>query len=130
MNQQAQHPEGDGQSPEFNSNELYLEETFTDQKVGTIRRLTPVDAHGNPDSSRPTLYSGMAQVMTAAGPMPLNFDIPGENLEQACAGFSEHAQLAVEDMARKLEEMRRDQASQIVVPGQGGPGGGSGIIGA
>jgi len=125
MNQEAE-----AQSPEFNANELYLEETFTDRKVGTIRRLTPVDSAGNPDASRAAEYQGMAQVMTAGGPMPLNFDIPGETLEEACGNFSACAQEAVEDMARKLEEMRREQASQIVVPGQGGPQGGSGIIGA
>lgn len=125
MNQEAE-----AQSPEFNTAELYLEETFTDRKVGTIRRLTPVDADGNADPGRPALYQGMAQVMTAAGPMPLNFDIPGTTLAEACANFSDCAQEAVEDMAKRLEEMRREQASQIVVPGQGGQQqGGSGIIG-
>ena len=123
MNQEAE-----AQSPEFSASELYLEETFTDRKVGTIRRLTPVDSAGNPDAGRPAVYQGMAQVMTAAGPMPLNFDIPGESLEEACGNFSDCAQEAVEDMAKKLEEMRREQASQIVVPGQG-PQGGSGIVG-
>jgi len=122
--------ESEAQSPEFNTSDLYLEETITDRKVGTIRRLTPVDGSGNADPSRSPLYSGMAQVMTAGGPMPLNFDLPGETLEEACAAFSDCAQEAVEDMARRLEEMRREQASQIVVPGQGGPQGGSGIIGA
>ncbi len=124
MNQEAE-----AQSPEFNTAELYLEETFTDRKVGTIRRLTPVDADGNPDPNRPPVYSGMAQVMTAAGPMPLNFDIPGDTLEEACKQFAGCAQQAVEEMAQRLEEMRRDQASQIVVPGQSNQGG-SGIIGA
>lgn len=124
MNQEAE-----SQSPEFNTSELYLEETFTDRKVGTIRKLTPVDAGGNPDPDRPAVYSGMAQVMTAAGPVPLNFDIPGDTLEEACGQFSACAQQAVEEMAQRLEEMRRDQASQIVVPGQG-TSGGSGIIGA
>jgi hypothetical protein len=61
--------------------------------------------------------------------MPLNFDIPGDNLDEVCNNFAQCAQVAVEDMAQKLEEMRRDQASQIVVPGQGASGG-SGIIGA
>lgn len=124
MNQEAE-----AQSPEFNTSDLYLEETFTDRKVGTIRRLTPVTNMGEPDEGRPAIYSGMAQVMTAGGPMPLNFDIPGDNIEEACGNFSECAQQAVEEMAQRLEEMRRDQASQIVVPGQGSQGG-SGIIGA
>jgi hypothetical protein len=39
----------------------------------------------------------------------------------------------VEEAAKEMERMRREQASQIVVPGQGGQGGmgggaGSGII--
>ncbi len=121
--------ESEQQSPEFDTDDLYMEENITDRRVGSIRRLLPITRSGEPDSSRSTIYSGMAQVMTAAGPIPLNFDIPGDNLEEACKNFSECAQVAVEDMAQKLEEMRRDQASQIVVPGQG-PSGGSGIIGA
>lgn len=121
--------EAEAQSPEFNTSDLYLEESFTDRKVGTIRRLTPVNNMGEADPNRPAIYSGMAQVMTAAGPMPLNFDIPGDNLEEACGNFSECAQVAVEEMAQRLEEMRREQASQIVVPGQGSQGG-AGIIGA
>ena len=32
---------------------LYLEEIFTDRRVGTIRRLTPVNAKGEPDRSQP-----------------------------------------------------------------------------
>ncbi len=121
--------ESEQQSPEFDAEALYLEENITDRRVGSIRRLVPINRSGEPDPSRPTVYSGMAQVMTAAGPMPLNFDIPGDNLDEVCNNFSECAQVAVEDMAQKLEEMRRDQASQIVVPGQGASGG-SGIIGA
>lgn len=124
MNEQQQ-----AGSPDFDAADLYLEETFTDRKVGTLRRLTPVDGSGNPDAGRQVIYMGAAQAMTAAGPIPLNFDIPADSLEDACAKFAEGAQQAVEEMAVRLEEMRREQASQIVVPGQQ-PGGGSGIIGA
>jgi len=117
-------------TPEFDKAGLYREESFTDRRVGTIRQLTPVDSNGVTDSSRPVLYTGATQVMTAAGPMPLNFDIPGETLEEAAVNFSESAQKAVEDMAARLEEMRREEASSIVVPGQGrGSGGGSGLLG-
>lgn len=116
--------------PEFDKAGLYREESFTDRKVGTIRQLTPVDADGEIDNSRPVLFVGATQVMTAAGPMPLNFDIPGESLEEAAANFGESAQKAVEDMAARLEELRREEASSIVVPGQGrGSGGGSGLLG-
>jgi len=121
-------PEAD--SAHFDAEALYLEETFTDRKVGTLRRLTPVTGTGEPDPSRTVLYMGAAQAMTAAGPIPLNFDIEADSLQAACEKFAEGAQAAVEDMAQRLEEMRRDQASQIVVPGQGqGQAGGSGLIG-
>lgn len=121
--------ESEQQSPEFDADGLYLEENITDRRVGSIRRLLPITRSGEPDPNRSPVYAGMAQVMTAAGPMPLNFDIPGDDLDEVCKNFAQYAQEAVEDMAQKLEEMRRDQASQIVVPGQG-PQGGSGIIGA
>ena len=126
MNQEAEAP-----APQFDKEDLYQEETFTDRKVGTIRRMTPVTSAGERDEARPVLYMGATQVMTGAGPIPLNFDIPGESLGEAADNFAECAQKAVEEMAARMEEMRREQASSIVVPGQGGngPQGGSGLIG-
>ena len=54
----------------------------------------------------------------------------GETLEAAVDNFGAAAEQAVEEMAARLEELRREQASSIVVPGQGGgQGGGSGLIG-
>ena len=37
---------------------LYREETITDRRVGTVQRLTPIDAQGNQDAKRPVLYVG------------------------------------------------------------------------
>ena len=116
-------------SPEFDKAGLYREDTFTDRKVGTIRQMTPVTETGDTDTSREVLYMGATQVMTQAGPMPLNFDIPGATLGEAAENFGAEAEKAVEEMAVKLEEMRREQASSIVVPGQGPQGGGSGLVG-
>ena len=39
-------------------NNLYREESFTDLKVASIRRLTPIKADGSDDSSRPALFVG------------------------------------------------------------------------
>ncbi len=124
MNQEAEAP-----APEFDRNGLYQEDTFTDRQVGTIRRMTPVTAEGERDDARPVLFMGATQVMTQGGPMPLNFDIPGETLGEAADNFGDCAQQAVEDLAARMEEMRREQASSIVVPGQGGSQGGSGLVG-
>ena len=104
----------------MNPNELYLEEVFTDNKVGTIRRMTPVTTEGVKDDSREVVYIGSTQMMTPAGPMPLNFDLIAESLGEAAQNFADAASQSAEDTMKELQEMRRQQASQIVVPGQGG----------
>ena len=105
--------------------DLYLEEVFTDRKVGSIQRLTPVDGEGKRDPARELLFVGQTQLMTRAGPLPLSFEIPGENLGDAADGFAAAAGEAVEEAMQRLEAMRREQASSIIVPdGGGAPGGG------
>jgi len=117
-------------SAQFDKQGLYREDSFTDRRVGSIRQLIPVGEDGERDDARPVIYLGTTQVMTGAGPVPLNFEIPGETLGEAADKFGECAEEAVEEMAARLEELRREQASSIVVPGQGGnQGGGPGIVG-
>jgi len=48
----------EGRQASMDATELYREDTFTDRKVGTIRRLTPVTADGSDDAARPVLYVG------------------------------------------------------------------------
>lgn len=112
-------------------NGLFREENYTDQKTGAIRKLIPVKADGSDDPDRNAEFFGSAQVMTPMGAMPLNFALEGATLGEAAEDFAGKAQLAVEEAGRELERMRREQASKIVVPGQGGGGNGpagSGII--
>ena len=110
----------------MDASNLYREETFTDNKVGTLRRITPVTAEGETDSGRAVQFIGSTQVMTSAGPMPLSFEIEGDSLNEAAAGFGTAAKQAFEKTMEELKEMQRQQASQIVVPGAGGMGGGMG----
>lgn len=115
----------------MNPAELYREEVFTDQKIGTIRRLTPVTPEGEIDTSREVLYSGSTQVMTPMGALPINFNLEATTIGEAAEKFGPAAEIAFEQTAKELEEMRREQASKIVIPGQeGGMGGmpGGGII--
>jgi hypothetical protein len=114
---------------------LYQEEMFTDRRVGALRRLRPVKSDGSADSARPTLYLGQAEIMTNMGPVPINFEIEAETLDQAVAGFGAAAAVAIERTVQQIQEMRRQQASQLVVPGGmpnlppgGGRGGGGGKI--
>jgi len=107
---------------------LYREEIVTDRKVGTIRMLTPLKSDGTVDGARPVIYMGEAQIMTQAGPLPINFDIEAASLADAVEKFGPSAKEAIERTVRELQEMRRQAASSIVVPqgGMGGLGGGGG----
>ena len=109
---------------------LYREETFTDNTVGTLRRLAPVTALGEPDATRSAQFVGATQVLTSAGPLPLSFEIEAENLAEAAANFGDAAKAAFEKTMEELQEMQRQQASSIVVPKAGmdplgGMGGGN-----
>ena len=99
---------------------LFREEVFTDNTVGTLRRLTPVTSTGEPDPSRSQQYVGSTQVMTTAGPLPLSFEIQADSLADAASAFGDAAKAAFERTMEELKEMQRQQASSIVVPGAGG----------
>jgi len=110
---------------EMDATDLYVEESITDRRVGSLQRLSPINADGSPDASRPVLYVGQTQVMTPAGALPLNFEIEAASLADAVAKFGDLARQALNDTMKRLEEMRREQASSLIVPGAGGaPGGG------
>ncbi|HET8552546.1 MAG TPA: hypothetical protein VFM97_08750 [Gammaproteobacteria bacterium] len=102
---------------------LYREEIFTDRSVGTIQKLTPVTGDGEIDAARDTLYVGQTQLMTPMGALPVSFEIEADSLEEAARGFAEHAKDAVQDTMDRLNDLRREAASSIVTPGQGGMGG-------
>lgn len=101
---------------------LFLEEVFTDRRVGTIRRLTPVGKDGARDEARAVLYVGETQVLTPAGALPIGFEIGAGSLAEAAEKFGDLAKEAIERTVKELQEMRRQQASSIVVPGQAGLG--------
>src|SRR5436853_7575334 len=95
---------------------LYQEEVFTDRRVGTIRRMTPVKKDGERDQARAVLYVGETQVLTPAGALPIGFEIGAGSLEEAADKFGQLAKEAIERTVKELQEMRRQAASQIVVP--------------
>ena len=120
--------------PDMNPQDLWLEEIFTDRRVGTIRRMTPVDGKGARDPGREIHYVGETQVMSQLGALPINFVLEAKSLEEAAKAFGAAAKAAIERTVRELQELRRQQASSIVVPqgglppmGPGGMGGGGKI---
>jgi hypothetical protein len=112
----------------MDADNLYLEEIFTDRRVGTIRRLTPVNGKGAIDTTRAVAYIGETQVMTSVGALPISFEIEAKDLAEAASKFGPEAKDAIERTVRDLQEMRRQAASSIVVP-QGGMGGMGGLGG-
>jgi hypothetical protein len=110
----------DGRRAAMDSTQVYLEETFTDRKVGTIRRMTPVNADGGADGSRPVIFIGQAQVMTPMGAVPISFELEAATLSAAIEKFGEAAEQAVQQTMRELQEMRREQASSLVIPDAAG----------
>ncbi len=110
----------DGRQATMDSTQIYREDTFTDRKVGTIRRLTPVAANGTADAARPVIYVGQAQVMTPMGALPISFELDADSLNAAVEKFGAAAENAVQQTMRELQELRREQASSLVIPDAGG----------
>lgn len=108
--------EDQSQDPQMDAEGLYQEDNFTDRRVGGIRRLSPVRADGSADPSRPVLFIGQAEIMTNMGPVPITFEIEGQTLADAVIGFGPAAQVAIQRTVEQIQEMRRQQASQLVVP--------------
>jgi hypothetical protein len=106
----------DGRQASMDTTQIYREETFTDRRVGTIRRLTPVLADGSVDGTRTVLFVGQAQVMTPMGAIPISFELDSPTLDGAIAKFGAAAEQAAQQTLRELQEMRREQASSLVIP--------------
>ena len=104
----------------MDASQIYREETFTDRQVGTIRRLTPVTADGAPDAARAVIFVGQAQVMTPMGAVPISFELDSPTLDGAIAKFGDAAEQAVQQTMRELQEIRREQASSLVIPDSAG----------
>jgi hypothetical protein len=109
-----------GRQASMDATQIYREEIFTDRRVGTIRRLTPVTLDGTPDAARPVIFVGQAQVMTPMGAVPISFELDSPTLDGAIAKFGEAAEQAVQQTMRELQEIRREQASSLVIPDSAG----------
>ena len=103
----------------INVDNLYREEAFTDLTFATIRRLSPVKLDGSPDESREPIFTGMTQLMSPNGPIPVQCLIEGaKTLSEAAEKLPAAIEKTVQAMIAEAEEMRREEASKIVIPGQ------------
>lgn len=97
---------------------LYKEESFTDLKVATVRRLTPVKADGSVDKTRKTVFVGQTNIMTPNGPLPIQNAISAKHLQQAIKKFPDAMQVALDKLAREVEKMKAQDESSIITPGR------------
>ena len=119
---------------------LHREDVFSDMRLATIRRFQPVRRDGSPDPTRPTTYIAETTIVSQLGPIPVQSPIEADSLRDAFSKFPQAIQAAVERLSERAQEMRREEASRIVMPGTmppdlggggpggGRPGGGGGII--
>jgi len=113
--------------PVMDATDLWLEEVYTDRKIGTIRKLTPVRGDGARDPAREVQWVGETQVMSQIGTLPITFALEAKTLAEAALQFGPEAKKAIERTVRELQDLRRQAASSIVIPQGGmppmGPGG-------
>ena len=106
------------------SKNLYREESITDLKVASIRRMVPVTADGQDDPTRTPIFLGHTQIITPQGPLPLQARLMANNMSEAMDAFP----AAMEnEMAKMIEQIRKMQEeeqkkqrddSRIIVPGR------------
>ena len=110
------------QDVQMDAANLYREESYTDLKAGTMRKLVPVKADGTDDPARAAVYTAATQVMTPGGVLPLSGEVEGaKTLADAVAGFAPAIKQAIADLREEMAAMQRERASQIVVPGRNAP---------
>ena len=97
---------------------LYREESFTDLRIASIRRLTPVKPDGSPDKARKTLFVGHTNLITPNGPLPIQNVIQAKELQQAIKKFPEAMQAAMERLVEEAKKHKQEEESRIIVPGR------------
>jgi len=95
---------------------LYREESFTDLKAGTVKRLTPVRPDGSQDNSRKTIFVGHASILTPNGPLPIQNVIAAKELQQAIKKFPEAMHAAMDQLVEQVKKYREQEQSQIQKP--------------
>jgi len=100
-----------------NQDNLYLEESFSDLDMASIRRLTPVKPNGLKDKSRKQIFVGHLNIMTPQGPIPIQSPIDARNLKEAMEVYPDAMKTALKKMQKEVEKLKEKQESRIIVPG-------------
>jgi hypothetical protein len=100
----------------INRSGLYREESFTDLKVGSVKRLTPVRPDGSEDKTRKTIFVGNTSIATPNGPLPIQNIIAAKDLQQAVKKFPDAMQEAMERLMEEVKKYQEQEQSPIQKP--------------
>ena len=95
---------------------LFKEETFTDLKIGMIKRMTPVKSDGSVDKTRKSVFVGQTSLMTPGGPLPLQAVIQAKDLQQAIKKFPEAMKGAMDRLAAEAKRYQEQEKSRVAKP--------------
>lgn len=102
----------------IDADNLWKEENFTDLKVGSIRKMTPVKVDGTEDASRTATFSATTNIMTPGGALPVSGEIDADTLAEAIEKFPEAINAAIKQLQDDMIKYQQEQASQIITPDQ------------
>lgn len=97
---------------------LYREESYTDLKVASIRKMVPVKPDGSDDDTREAHFFASTQLMSPQGPLPIQAPLKSKTLEAAIEEFPEVIKFAIERTIDEIRKMQQKEESRIVVPGR------------
>ena len=111
-------PENPLENIKIDAANLWKEDNFTDLKVGSIRKLTPVKTDGTEDESRKAVFSATTNIMTPRGALPISGEIEADTLAEAVEKFPEAINAAIKQLQEEMMRMQQEQASKIITPDQ------------
>ena len=103
---------------------LFREESITDLKAASIKRLVPINPDGTEDRSRASIFIGNTQLMSPEGPLPIQSRLMANNLTEAINEFPGAMKVAlariIEDIKKiqNEEETKKQDDSRIIIPGR------------
>ncbi len=97
---------------------LYREESITDMKVASIRKLVPITPDGEDDASREPIFYGHTQLMTPQGPIPIQAPLEVTTMADAMEAFPIAMKAAMDEVMENLKRMQQQNDSRIITPGR------------
>lgn len=100
----------------IDASNLYRDETLTDMRAGTIRRMIPIGPDGADDKSRSPVFIGSTTLMTPQGPLPIQARLMVNNLQEALEAFPATMKKAVEQFMEEARKLQQKEESRIITP--------------